>query len=92
MGDRRHLKPAEDAAAYLVPERALNKRAARIHWPKANAAASLTDRIIAPASPARFVQWVLGAGERIEPIRTELFTDKEAAVLYGKPRPVDKER
>lgn len=71
---------------------ALTKRAAGIRWPKPNAAASLTDRIIAPASPASLVQWVLGAGERIEPIRNELLTETEAAALYRKPQAADKER
>jgi DNA helicase IV len=71
---------------------ALNKRNASLRWPKPSAAASLTDKIIAPASPASLVQWVLGAGERIEPIRKELFTEQEAALLHRKPQTVDKER
>lgn len=71
---------------------ALNKRAAQLRWPKPNAAATLTDKIIAPASPASLVQWVLGAGDRIEPIRKELFTEKEAAALYRKPQAADKEQ
>jgi hypothetical protein len=35
---------------------ALQKQDAKIRWPKPQAAASLTDRIISPASPASVVQ------------------------------------
>ena len=71
---------------------ALHKRDAKIRWPKPEAAASLTDRIILPASPASLVQWVLGAGNRLEPIRKDLLTSKEAALLYRKPHAVDAEQ
>ncbi|WP_328460953.1 UvrD-helicase domain-containing protein [Actinoplanes sp. NBC_00393] len=71
---------------------ALLKRDAGVRWPKPAAAPSMTDRLIAPASPASLVQWVLGAGDRLDPIRGDLLTGKEAALLFRKSQTVDQEQ
>ncbi|HEX5206026.1 MAG TPA: UvrD-helicase domain-containing protein [Actinoplanes sp.] len=70
---------------------ALNKRDAKIRWPKPEMAASLTARIIAPASPAGLVQSILADIVRLESIRQDLLTEYEATLLHRKRRPVEQE-
>ena len=70
---------------------AMVKERAKVRWPKPKAAASLTDRIIPPVSPAALVQRVLGTSEGIKKIRQDLFNEGEATLLSRKPQVVDRE-